>query len=108
MKIKLRQFCLFRRPGHIRVPLVGPALENIRLPRRFLAYSVQVVAEKRRLYRLAKLARRFVSPERNESNRFTLWGLPLPVKPRSRNHEIVVVRVVLSRVLDNLPRSPGI
>src|SRR5258708_9994641 len=69
---------------------------------------MQVVAEKRRFDHLPKLARRFVAPEWNDPDRFALRRLPLAVKPRSRHHEIVVVRVVLPRVLKNLPRAPRV
>src|SRR5882757_10967870 len=108
MKIKFRGFCFFRRPRRVRVPCIGPTLENIRLPSRFFSNTMQVVAEKRRLDRLAELPRRFVTPKWNDPYRLTLCRLPLPVKPRPRHHEIVVIRVVLPRVLKNLPRPPRI
>src|SRR6266446_10525689 len=90
------------------MPSVRPALERAGLPFRLFAFSVQVITEKRRLDIFAELTRRFMSRKRNQPDTVRLWRLPLAVKPRTCNHEIRMLGIVLLRVAENLPRPPGI
>ncbi len=69
---------------------------------------MEVVAEERRLYSLAKLPCRLVATERERTDAVTFRRPPLPVKPRAGHHEVRVVRVMLVSMAKDLPRSPGI
>src|SRR5260370_31535132 len=90
------------------VPTVRAALERARLPLWLFAFSVQVKTEKRSLDIFAELARRFVSRKRDQPDAVRLRRLPLAVEPRTGNHEIRVLGIVLFRMAKNLPRPPGI
>ncbi len=69
---------------------------------------MQVIAEEWRFDVLAEFARGLVSAERNDADAVTFGTLPLAVEPRTRHHEIRVLRIVLFRVTENLPRAPRI
>src|SRR5947209_802984 len=90
------------------MPTVRSALECAGLPCRLLAFVVQVIPEEWRFNILAKLASRFVSSKRDQADTVALRTLPFAVIPRPRNHEIRALRIILFRMLKNLPRSPGI
>src|SRR5258708_10111396 len=90
------------------MPTIRAALERAGLPIRLFALSMQVITEKRRFDIFAELARRFVSRKRNQPDAVRLWRLPLAVEPRTGNHEIRVLGIVLFRVPENLPRPPRI
>src|ERR1700738_1824279 len=106
MEIKFCEFRFLRRPRGIFMPAVRTALESTGLPIRFFSHAVQIVAEKSSFDILAKLARRFVSPKRNDGDCIALGRLPLPVKPRPRNNKVCVVGIVLFGVPENLPWAP--
>src|ERR1700693_1899060 len=108
MEVKFCRFGFLRRPRGIFMPAVGTALKSAALPIRLFSHAVQVVAEKSGFNILAKLARRFMSAKGNDADRVALGRLPLPVKPRAGDNEVCVVRIVLLRVTENLPWSPGI
>src|SRR5713226_5423131 len=90
------------------MPTVRATLKRAGLPVRLLSIAVQVITEKWRLNIFAELPCRFMSCKRNQSNVVRLRRLPLPVKPRTGHNKIGVLGVVLLRVAENLPRSPGI
>ena len=69
---------------------------------------MQVIAEEWSLDVLAELARGFVSGERDDADAVALGAPPLSVIPRPGDDEVGVLRIVLLRVAENLPRTPGI
>src|SRR6516162_5138327 len=69
---------------------------------------MQVIPKKRRLQILTKLLRRVVPSIWNQPDTLGLFGLPLPVKPWACHHEVCVIRIVLFRMSENLPRTPRI
>src|SRR5262249_43821269 len=99
---------LHRRPRTVCVPRVRTSLKGARLPDWLLAFAMQVVTEKWRLDLLAKLARRLMSAKRHSAEVLALCPAPASLKPRPRNHEICVGRIVLCRVAEDLPRAPRI
>ena len=90
------------------MPTVRATLECGGLPIRLLAFSVQVISEKRGFDVFAELARRFMSSERNQADPLPFRPLPLAMKPWTGNDEIGVIRVMLFGVAENLPGSPRI
>src|ERR1700686_966377 len=108
MEIKFCWFCVLRRPSRVRMPTVRTALESRRLPGRLFSHAVQIITEKRRFDIFAKLTRGFMSGERNDADRITLSRLPLAMKPWTRDYKVSVIRIMLLRVGEDLPWTPGI
>ena len=69
---------------------------------------MQVVAEEGRLDVFAELARGLVSSERDEPDTVSLRSLPLAVEPWAGHDEVRALRIILFRMVKDLPRAPGI
>ena len=108
MKVEFSGLRFFGRPDLVGVPGIRSALKGARLPCRFVAFAVKVIAEECRLDLLAEFTRGLMTPEGDDADRISLGTLPLAVIPRSGDDEIVVIGIVLFGVAKNLPRSPGI
>src|SRR5215813_5494476 len=90
------------------MPSVGARLKGGRLPFRFFAGAVQIIAEERSFDFLAELTGGFVATERNNANGFALGRLPLTVKPGAGDHEVGAIRIVLRGMPENLPWPPRV
>src|ERR1700730_192897 len=108
MQIQILQVRFLRWPNRVGMPSVRTALESTGLPVRLLPLPVQIVAKKRSLHVFAELAGGLVSSKRNDADAVALRALPFAVKPRPRNNEIGVVRVMLFGMMENLPGTPRI
>src|ERR1700694_1372499 len=108
MEIEVRGLGLPGRPASVRTPAVGARRERARLPGWLLPLAVEIVAEERRLDRLAELARGLMAAERDQPDAVRLRRAPLSVEPRAGDHEIRTVGVVLRGVPEDLPRPPRI
>src|SRR5438105_10781544 len=69
---------------------------------------MEVVAEERRFDGLTKFARSLVTAEIDLPDAVPFRCMPLPVKPRTGDHEVHVFGVVLVGVAKDLPRPPWI
>src|SRR5207245_4425886 len=96
------------RPFGIGPPAVGARLKRGRAPARLFPLPVEIVAEERGLDRLAVLPRRLVTAQRDQPDAVRLGRPPLAVKPRTRDHEIRMIGVMLRGVPKDLPRSPWV
>ena len=92
VQIRLRRR---RRPDGVRLPGVRARLERRGLPGKLLASAVQPIAEPRRLDLLAELERRVVPAKRDQADRLGVQVVPLAVKPRPRDDEVVAVGIAL-------------
>src|SRR5215468_9844211 len=90
------------------MPGVGARLKSGRLPFRFLAGPVQVIAEKRSFDFLPELTGGFVPTERNNADGFALGRLPLTVEPGAGDYEVAAIRIVLRGMAENLPWPPRV
>src|SRR2546427_11997127 len=69
------------RPRAVGPPAVRPRLKGRRPPGRRLASPMEVIAEERRLDRLAELARRLMPAERDRPDAVRFGGAPLAMIP---------------------------
>ena len=107
-KIEVGRLCLFRGPLGIGVPGVRAGLEGGYLPRRLFALAVQVVTEEGGFDVLPELEGGFVPAEGDGANAVSDWRCPSAVEPGAGDHEVGVLRIVLLRVTEDLPGTPGI
>src|SRR6185436_3110423 len=96
------------RPRVVGTPAVCARLKSGDFPTRLRAPSVKIVAKERRFDVLTKLPRRLMTAESYQPDAVCFQRPPLPVKPGPGDHEVYVLRIALSRVTKNLPRSPRI
>src|ERR1700674_514363 len=108
VKIEVCRFRLSRWPRRVGPPTVGAGLEGCRPPSRLRTLAVQVITEEWSFDRLAEFARGLVAAQRNEADTIALRRLPLAVIPRTSHHEVRVIRIILSRMPEDLPRTPRI
>ena len=97
-----------RRPRLIGLPRIRAGLKGRGLPRKLLALAVEPVTEPRRLDLLAELQRGVMAAERHEADRLGFRIVPLSVKPRAGDDDVVAVRIALLGPAINLPRTPRI
>src|SRR5262245_55169350 len=90
-------------PRCVSAPSVRTALKCSGAPRRLLALAVQVIAEKWSFDIFAEFTRGFVTAKWDQPNAVAFGRLPLPVEPRSRDHEVSVVGIFFRGVPKNLP-----
>src|SRR5580698_5299962 len=108
MQVEVGGLRILRRPLCVGMPCIRSALKCAGLPRRLLAVAMQVITKEWSLDVLAELAGGFVSGERNDADLVALGAPPLSVIPRPGDDEVGVLRIVLLRVAEDLPRTPRI